>query len=112
MESTTDFEKLLFLYKTEGRNMTIESFCINNGVNYRTFDRWYRNSHKDIVPIQITDKPEAEHEERKQEDDSQHSDHETLITMTLNFSNGMYIRRKHLTYAELKQMILKVEGLC
>ena len=38
MESTTDFEKLLFLYKTEDHNMTIKSFCMNNGVNYGTFD--------------------------------------------------------------------------
>ena len=42
MESITDFEKLLFLYKTEGRNMTMESFCMNNGVNYGAFDKWYR----------------------------------------------------------------------
>lgn len=53
MESTTDFEKLLFLYKTEGRNITIESFCVSNGVNYQAFDKWYRNCHLDIVPIQI-----------------------------------------------------------
>ena len=92
--------------------MTIESFCITNGVNYRTFDRWYRNSHKDIVPVQIIDKPEAEPGGCKQEKNLQQSDHETLITMTLNFSNGMYIRRKHLTYSELKWLILKVEGLC
>ena len=38
MESTTYFEKLLFLYNTEGRNMIIASFCMNNGVNYGTFD--------------------------------------------------------------------------
>ena len=113
MESTTDFEKLLFLYKTEGRNMTIESFCISNGVNYRAFDKWYRNCHRDIVPIQIISKPETEQEHQEcKHTDEQSSTHETLITMTLNFSNGMYIRRKHLTYPELKQLILKVEGLC
>jgi len=109
MESTTDFEKLLFLYKTEGHNMTIESFCMNNGVNYRSFNNWYRNCHKDIVPVQITDRPEPEPQESKND---QTAAHDTLITLTLNFSNGMYMRRKHLTYSELKQLILKVEGLC
>lgn len=101
MESTTDFEKQLFLYKTEGRNITIESFCVSNGVIYRAFDKWYRNCHSDIVPIQIISKPETE-QERKHTDE-QSSTHETLITMTFNFSNGMDIRRKHLTYSELKQ---------
>ena len=92
--------------------MTIESFCISNGVNYRAFDKWYRNCHWDIVPVQITDKPEPEEQEYNQDITEHSSAHETLITMTLNFSNGMYIRRKHLTYSELKQLILKVEGLC
>ena len=109
MESTTDFEKLLFLYKTEGKNMSIESFCINNGVNYRAFDKWYRNTHKNIVPVQITDRPGPESQESKNDQTSVHA---TLITLTLNFSTGMYMRRKHLTYSELKQLILKAEGLC
>ena len=30
MENTTDFEKLLFLYKTEGKNMSIEFFCVKS----------------------------------------------------------------------------------
>ena len=37
MLSTTDFEKLPFLYKTEGKNMSIQTFCVNNGVNRCTF---------------------------------------------------------------------------
>ena len=42
MLSTTDFERLLFLYKTEGKNMSIYTFCVNSGVNYRAFDKWFR----------------------------------------------------------------------
>src|SRR5574344_1488596 len=78
MESTTDFEKLLFLYKTEGRNMTIESFCISNGVNYRAFDKWYRNCHRDIVPIQIISKPETEDHQECKHKNEQFSTHESL----------------------------------
>jgi hypothetical protein len=39
MLSKTDFEKLLFLYKTEGKNMSIQTFCVNSGLNYRAFDK-------------------------------------------------------------------------
>jgi hypothetical protein len=35
MLSTTDFDKLLFLYNTEGKNMSIKTFCVNSGGNYR-----------------------------------------------------------------------------
>ena len=65
MLSTTDFEKLLFLYKTEGKNMSIQTFCINSGVNYRAFDKWFRNTHKDIVLFEVLDRPEAEIREDK-----------------------------------------------
>ena len=40
MERTSDFEQPLFLYKTEGKGISLEQFCINNGINYRAFDRW------------------------------------------------------------------------
>jgi hypothetical protein len=33
MLSIADFEKLLFLYKTEDKSMSIQTFCVNNGVN-------------------------------------------------------------------------------
>jgi hypothetical protein len=32
MLSTTDFEKLLFLYKTEGKNRFIQTMSVNNDV--------------------------------------------------------------------------------
>ncbi len=65
MLSTTDFVKLLFLYKTEGKNMSIQTFCVNNGVNYRAFGKWFRNTHKDIVPVEVVDHPEVEIRENK-----------------------------------------------
>ena len=53
MERTSDFEQLLFLYKTEGKGISLEQFCINNGINYRAFDRWYGNHHEGVVPVQV-----------------------------------------------------------
>lgn len=32
MESTSDFERLLLLYKTEGKGISLEQYNINNGV--------------------------------------------------------------------------------
>lgn len=83
MESTTDFEKLLFLYKTEDKNMSIESFCVNNGINYRAFDKWYRNTHKNIVPVQIIDGPESNEaevykESKKDVKEVEHNGHDYL----------------------------------
>ena len=53
MERTSDFEQLLFLYKTEGKGISLEQFCINNGINYHVFDRWHRNHHEGIGPVHV-----------------------------------------------------------
>jgi len=112
MLSTTDFEKLLFLYKTEGKNMSIQTFCVNSGVNYRAFDKWFRNTHKDIVPVRVVDGPEAKTREGREAAVEQPGIQETFISLSMNFSNGMYLKRNRLSYPELKQFILKLEGLC
>ena len=110
MERTSDFEQLLFLYKTEGKGISLEQFCINNGINYRAFDRWYRNHHEGVVPVQVVGT--LEDESKSPSSSENHGGRDTLITVSLSFSNGMYIRHKHLTYAEVKELIVKMEGLC
>ena len=47
--SSKDFESLWFLYQAEGlpKNISIEEFCTKHGVDYPTFDKWYR---KKMVP--------------------------------------------------------------
>ena len=116
MESTTDFEKLLFLYKTEGKNMSIESFCVHNGVSYRSFDKWYRNTHKSIEPVQIIDKPDFEASEARtashDEEQDNTSPKEPLVSLSLYCNNGVSVKRRHLTFIQLKELIVKLEGLC
>lgn len=43
MYSSSDFEKLWFLYKTEGepQGISINSFCLTHGVPYRDFNTWF-----------------------------------------------------------------------
>ena len=37
-ENIRYIEQLLFLYKTEDKGISLEQFCINNGINYRAID--------------------------------------------------------------------------
>ena len=62
MYSNSDFEKLWFLYKTEGepKGISINSFCVNQGVPYNQFNDWFRKTHKKIVPVQIDGIPSAD----------------------------------------------------
>ena len=54
MFSSKDFEKCWFLYQSEGLpyNLSIEEFCLKQGVPVNEFNKWYRDTHKRIHPIQ------------------------------------------------------------
>ena len=47
MFSSKVFEKLWFLYQTEGggEEESINSFCEKNGVHYEEFDKWFWKTH-------------------------------------------------------------------
>lgn len=62
MYSSSDFEKLWFLYKTEGepKGISINSFCLSQGVPYRDFNTWCVKPRKKIVPVQIEDAPSSD----------------------------------------------------
>ena len=55
MYSSSDFEKLWFFYKTEGepKGISINSFCLAQGVPYRDFNSWFVKTRKKIFPVQI-----------------------------------------------------------
>lgn len=55
MYSSSDFEKLWFLYKTEGesKGISINTFCLRQGIPYRDFNSWFVKTRKKIVPVQF-----------------------------------------------------------
>ena len=67
--SSKDFESLWFLYQAEGlpKNISIEEFCTKHGVDFPTFDKWYRKTHKKVYPITVTGIPAEEEAEIQSE---------------------------------------------
>ena len=62
MFSSKDFEKLWFLYQTEGvpEEESINSFCEKNGVPYEEFDKWFRKTHQSVGLVEIENIPDDE----------------------------------------------------
>lgn len=46
MFSSKDFEKCWFLYQSEGlpHNISIEEFCLQQGVPVNEFNKWYKST--------------------------------------------------------------------
>ena len=64
MYSYNDFERLFLRYKLEGipAGVSIEKFCISNQVPYNLFSKWYKDTWKKIVPVQVLGAPSPESE--------------------------------------------------
>lgn len=118
MISNSDFEKLWFLYKTEGepKGVSINAFCLSRGVNYSEFNKWFRKMHKSIVPVEIDGGPEDELEETFEADAEDTSKERRFrkggIHVFIRTHDGLQIQKKGLNYQELVKLVEKLEGLC
>lgn len=124
MYSYNDFERLFVRYKLEGlpAGVSIEKFCMSNKVPYNLFAKWYRDTRKKIVPVQVLGAPSPEAEmkeipspipEQKPEVDTRlSSPAELRILVDIRMSNGVHVSQKNLSYEGLKSLVEKLEGLC
>ena len=142
--SSKDFESLWFLYQAEGlpKNISIEEFldkpsgkaerCTKHGVDFPTFDKWYRKTHKKVYPITVTGIPaeeeaEIQAEAEKVAEESQVHDPvrhpfkyptdrvaniNKKISISIKFPDGMRIAKTGISFTELKHLIERLEVVC
>ena len=132
--SSKDFESLWFLYQAEGlpKNISIEEFCTKHGVDYPTFDKWYRKTHRKVYPVTVEGLPTEEEAEiraeaeRVSEDSKVHDPvrhpfkHPTdrvanidrKISISIKFPDGMRIVKTGISFTELKHLIERLEVVC
>ena len=60
MISNSDLEKAWSLYKTEyePQNISINDFYMRKGIPHREFNKWFRNTYKQVVPVEIEGVPD------------------------------------------------------
>ena len=118
MFSEKDFERLWFLYKTELKGVSINSFCISYNIPYTAFYDWFKKTQKKIVLVEVEGIPEeliqAGNEEQKDvaKDKPKHTySHKGSIMVTIRTREGLFIQKKGLDYQGLKTLVEKLEGL-
>ena len=121
MFSEKDFERLWFLYKTEGepKGVSINSFCIGNNIPYTAFYDWFKKTQKKVVPVEVEGIPEElirtgneERQEVAKDKPKRTTPHKGNIMVTIRTREGLCIQNKGLDYQELKTLVEKLEGLC
>lgn len=137
MLSSEDLERFYFQYQTEAvpLGMSVQTFCLRNNVPYNIFHKWYKDTRKKIVEVQVDGVPSGPPSESgpsspsgetpvKKDSPSPHAVHRyqkpgkgpgTLpvrISVELTLSNGLHILQKDLDYPGLYRLIQKLEVLC
>lgn len=118
MYSSEDLERFYFQYKTEAvpKGMSIEQFCLNNKVPYNIFIKWYKDTRKKIVEVQVDGLPCSPTLQSLDSEDSfegaQKGSTSLRILVEVRMTNGLRISQRNLSYQELKQLIEKLEVLC
>ncbi|MBE7399443.1 hypothetical protein IN666_08100 [Bacteroides fragilis] len=124
MYSYNDFERLFLRYKLEGdpSGVSIEQFCLSKQVPYNLFAKWYKDTRKKIIPVQVLGAPSPEAEMKEipsplpegtpEVDTRLSSSTELRILVDIRMSNGVRISQKNLSYAGLKSLLEKLDGLC
>lgn len=120
MYSSEDLERFYFQYQTEAlpRGESLQSFCVKNKVPYNIFQKWFKDTRKKVVEVQVDGAPEITHEEKTKTDDRPKpvsrsgNDNPVRIWIDIRISNGLHLSQKNLSYQDLVRMIEKLEGLC
>lgn len=131
MYSNEDLERFYFKYQTEAlpHGQSLQSFCLNNNVPYNIFSKWYKDTRRKVVAVEVAGRPlengteksvqpsqdgvvESHHLENHPLPAAQAKNGAVRIWLELRLSNGLYLSRKNLNYQELCSMIEKLEVLC
>ena len=120
MYSSEDLERFYFQYQTEAlpHGESLQSFCVKNKVPYNIFQKWYRDTRKKVVEVQVDGAPVIGHEEQSSAIDQPQpvspgrTDHPVRIWVEIRISNGLHLSQKNLSYPDLVRMVEKLEGLC
>ena len=120
MYSSEDLESFYFQYQTEAlpHGESLQSFCVRNKVPYNIFQKWFKDTRKKVIEVQINGAPEIGHEEKSktsvqsQSVSQSRNDIPVRILVAIRISNGLHLSRKNLSYQDLVRMVENLEGLC
>ncbi|WP_298111484.1 hypothetical protein [uncultured Bacteroides sp.] len=120
MYSSEDLERFYFQYQSEAlpHGESLQSFCVKHKVPYNIFQKWFKDTRKQVVEVQIDGVPVIAHEGKNRSGDEpkpaskSSTDNPVRIWIDIRISNGLHLSQKNLSYLDLVRMVEKLEGLC
>ena len=120
MASSKDFEKIWESYQEviKTKDVSIVDYCQRNGIVYSQFQRWYKKHVSGVSIVPVSD-PDVQTESTPMiQAESSPSQHSSVHVKTkvnyvnIEFSNGLKVYQKSISYEHLKMLVEKLEALC
>ena len=91
--------------------MSIETFFLKNKVPNNLFSKWYKDTRKKVVEIQVDGIPSVQTTSsvRNPEASPVSPKDSVRILINLHMSNGLHIHQKNLSYQSLRSLVEKLE---
>ena len=88
MYSSEDLERFYFQYQTEAlpRGESLQSFCVKNKVPYNIFQKWFKDTRKKVVEVQVDG---ASIGDRPKSVSRNSNNHLVRIWIDIRISNGL-----------------------
>lgn len=124
MYSSEDLERFYFQYQTEAlpHGVSVETFCLNNKVPYNIFSKWYKDTRKKVVEVQVDGIPSTasttaslQNEEsigKSKTSSPTEINSQVKIMVDIRMTSGLHICQKNLSYQSLRKLVEKLEVLC
>lgn len=124
----SDFERFYLRYKAEALplDIPVKTYCIRNNVPYNKFNKWFRDTRHRIVPVVVDGMPEGHGDSVEeaiptegqqptsafQEQQPFDKTRQLRIMVDIRMTNGLHLRRRNMSYAELRDLVERLEGIC
>lgn len=117
MATGTDFKHLWDRYQREGvpNQISIVRFCQMNGVVYGHFEKWYKQRHGGVIPVEIVNSGVEGVEDNPARTSSSEDEPDAQVRvrrLEIVFSSGLVVHHNNLDYSGLRGLIAKLESLC
>ena len=103
-------------------HISINAYCISEGIEYRNFIKWYRENKKRLresemdeirlSPLTITGVPRPEHSSAEAVTSIPVSEQAHVVSFHLKLSNGIEINKENTNLEGLARLLQSLSTLC
>ena len=124
MNMSEFYSEFLFRYQTDAapRKISINAYCISEGIEYRNFIKWYRDNKKRLRdsemeeirlrPLAVTGLPTSGLPSSEVVTSKPSVEESNVVSFHLKLSNGIEINKENVNLDSVTRLLQSLSALC